>query len=107
MSTGCRLSVLALVVSREEIPTVIGWCRRGATPEAQAEAEDQVLAQFETHLRERSLDSRELVTYLSLVPPSTGMIRFERMKARTTDWNLLQFMAVRISIELHQKDCRP
>jgi len=101
------LKTAALVVSHEGVPTVIGWSRRGATPEEQAKAEDEVLAQFETHLRERSLDPRELVTYLSLVPPSTGMIRFERMKARPVDWNLLQFMAVRLSIELHRKDWRP
>jgi hypothetical protein len=102
------LKTAALVVSREGIPTVIGWRRRGATPVDQATAEDQVLAQFETFLRERPIDRGEQVTYLSLVPPSSGMIRFERMKAPTApDLNLLQFMAVRLSIELHRKDWRP
>lgn len=101
------LKTAALVVSREGVRTVIGWRRRGVSPVEQVVAEDQVLAQFETYLRE--LPGRgEQVTYLSLVPPSLGMIRFERMKAPTApDLNLLQFMAVRLSIELHRKDWRP
>src|SRR5215471_7523395 len=99
------LKTAALVVSREGIPTVIGWRRRGVSPVDQVAAEDQVLAQFESYLRERPIDRGGQVTYLSLVPPSSGMIRFERMKAPTApDLNLLQFMAVRLSIELHRKD---